>query len=137
MSTLEDVTRVVAEINAQYPRPGLTLSLSEPYDLSNSFSSTYPNNGLPGVYLLFDHGMNVLRIGKASLGRTLGGRFNDYFRWGDKAKGQGIAKDPFYASVRFIVTVGLPIDRAFEAPAIEEFMLQRLDAPLNKHGTDR
>ena len=36
-----------------------------------------------------------------------------------------------YADVRFILTIPLPNNRAFEAPSIESFLLFRLRPPLN------
>ncbi|WP_147383573.1 hypothetical protein [Nitrosomonas supralitoralis] len=76
----------------------------------------------------------VLRVGKASCGRTIGHRLGDYFRWGDKVLGKGVAKNDTFKDVRYIATIAVPKDRAFEAPAIEEFLLRRLESPLNSLG---
>ena len=136
MSTLTDIKAAIEDFNHRFPRPELTLSVSDPYDLFTSFFSKYPNADQPGVYILLDEAGTVLRIGKASCGRTLGCRLSDYFKWGDKNTGRGIAKDKAFNAVRYIATIPIPVDRAFEAPAIGEFLLSKsnIRAPLNKVG---
>jgi hypothetical protein len=112
----------------------MSLALSNIYDLRTSFASSYPNVSQPGIYVMMDSHGTVLRIGTASCGRTLGDRLGDYFKWGDRALGSGVARNSQYGDVCFVVTIGLPSDRAFEAPAIEEYLLSKVDAPLNSHG---
>jgi len=132
MSTLADVSQAIKELNEKFPRPGISLAVSHIYDLRTSFASSYPNVLQPGIYIMMDSQGTVLRIGTASGGRTLGDRLGDYFKWGDRAVGSGIAINSEYGGVCFVVTIGLPKDRAFEVPAIEEYLLSRVDAPLNR-----
>lgn len=133
MSQIEDVILAIDEMNARFPRPGLVLKVVGPYDLKSSFRHPYPNVGLAGVYVLTSADGTVLRIGKASCSRKLDERLADYFRR-DIEPGVGIAKNAIFNDVRYVNTIGVPLDRAFEAPAIEEFLLRRIQAPLNKFG---
>jgi hypothetical protein len=91
MSTLADVSRTIKELNEKFPRPGISLVVSNIYDLRTSFASSYPNVSQPGIYVMMDSHGKVLRIGKASCGRTLGDRLGDYFKWGDRVLGSGVA----------------------------------------------
>jgi hypothetical protein len=134
MKHLSDLHKAIDIFNEEYPRPGIKpIGLSERYDIRKDFlNRSYPNSDFPGVYILFDENMNILRIGKASCDRALGSRLSDYFEYGpDK---EGVAKDSDYKVVRYLMTIGLSKDRAFEAPAIEEYLIGKLDSDLNKTG---
>jgi hypothetical protein len=132
MMDVERVRAAINDLNTRFPRPGnLVLKLDGPFDLLKDWrGGKYPNSGLPGVYFLFDATERLLRIGKASCGSCIGGRLGAYFRYSPD-RTYGAAKDDSYSEVRFIYSVGLPEDRAFEAAAVEEFLLSRFNpAPL-------
>jgi hypothetical protein len=121
--TLQALRDAVAELNQRFPRPGLVLVVGEPWDIHTRFAEQYPDCEKPGVYaLIANDGIEVLRIGKA---QHLGFRFGAYFMWANRRTGQGRTKDHEYDNVQYIVTVPLPVDRSFEAPSIEEFLLGR------------
>lgn len=76
--------------------------------------------------------MKILRIGKASCDRTLGSRLGDYFEYGKNK--EGVAKSNDYKGIKYLVTIGLAKRRAFEAPAIEEYLIGKFNPRLNKLG---
>jgi len=134
---MDDLTRlkeVIEQFNQTYPRPGIRLELSDAYNLDVNFKAKerYPGSDRPGVYILLDENMVIQRIGKASCGNDLGNRLGKYF--GYAVDGTGEAREVAYAGIRFIVTIKLPLDRAFEAPAIEEYLIGMFNPPLNDRG---
>jgi excinuclease UvrABC nuclease subunit len=128
--TVSDFRTAIAELNQTYPRPELHLEVDElMFDVESQYAATFPNCDRPGVYALVSrNGTDVLRVGVA---QNLGYRLGAYFKWSDRLTGKGVAKDFAYADVRFVLTVPLPSNRAFEAPSIESFLLFRLRPPLN------
>jgi hypothetical protein len=133
MPTLEAFRNAVEDLNRKFPRPELVLITGEPWDLCTQFATHFPDSESPGIYaLIAGNGIDVLRIGKA---QCLGYRLGAYFKRADGQRERGIAKHPGYKNARYVVTVPLPIGRAFEAPSVEEFLLGqfRWDPPsLNK-----
>jgi excinuclease UvrABC nuclease subunit len=131
MATLNDLKREVNKLNHNFPRPGIPhLSVSTLFDLRTQYSQKWPNAEFPGVYILFDKNKEVLLIGKASCSRTLGDRLGEKLRWKDKKIGKGgHLNNP---DIRYLATIRVPIDNAFEAPAIEEYLLKKLRPSLNK-----
>jgi excinuclease UvrABC nuclease subunit len=128
--TIQDFRDTIENLNARFPRPGITLTTSERYDVYKDYARTFPNSDSPGVYaLIHENESEVLRIGKA---RCLGYRLGAYFRWADKEAGKGMEKHPDYSKARYIVTVPVAADRAFEAHSVEGFLLGRLKPALNK-----
>jgi hypothetical protein len=122
--TVDDLRSCLTELNEKYPRPGMApLALSELCDSTDS-ALPWPHAGNPGVYALFDANRELLYIGKASCNRTLGQRLRAHFNK------NGAAKSQAFASVGYIATIPVPTDRAFEAPAIEEFLIARLNPSL-------
>jgi hypothetical protein len=46
----------------------------------------------------------------------------------------GIPKYESNANVKSFVLIPIPVDRAFEAPAIEEYLISKLNPPKNASG---
>jgi hypothetical protein len=129
MPTFEEFERAVNELNTRYPRPGLTLTIGPMFNLHTQFAEQYPGSEQPGVYaLIAEDRTEVLRIGKA---KFLGHRLGNYFKWQDRSQGRGMAKEPVYGGVRYIVTVTLPPGRAFEVHSVEGFLLSKMKPTLN------
>ena len=76
----------------------------------------------PGCYAVFSQNGDLLYIGKASNTNMIGDRLVRF-----RYKGVSWANPP--ALVR-LITVG----EAFEAPSLEEFLINRLQPSYNKHG---
>lgn len=132
--TIRDFERAVSRLNSDFPRPGIVLSLSKPFDLRTSYHRYYPGYDKPGVYVMLSEAWEVLYVGKSSAG--LGGRLGNYFKAG-KTRKEGVAKNPWFAQARYLVTLKLPKRRFFEAPSIEEFLIWKLQPPLNSQGVDK
>jgi excinuclease UvrABC nuclease subunit len=130
MSTIMEFQSALDELNTRFPRPGLMLKTSQKFDIHTEFNRQFPGSDSPGVYaLIANDGLEVLRVGMAQvLGNRLG---QNYFGWDDWEQGRGKAKNPSYEGVRYIVTIQLPQDRAWEAGSIEAFLLGKLRPPLN------
>ncbi len=123
MPTLKDFQDAIVTLNNTFPRPGLVLAVGQLYDLHTQYATQFPDSESPGVYaLVADDRKEVLRIGKA---QRLGLRFGAYFMWVNREQGHGGAKYPGYDKIRYLVTVPLPVDRAFEASSIEEFLFRQ------------
>jgi hypothetical protein len=126
----------LAEFNTNYPRPAMQrLVASKPFDLLLDWNGgVYPNSDLPGVYLLFDEAGVLLYIGKASCNECIGSRLGKHFGYSEDRQ-SGVAKCEEFKSVRYIVTVGIQEKgRAFEAPAIEEYLIGTLRPRINHNG---
>lgn len=94
---------------------------------------TWPNSERAGVYAFFDEGADLMYVGKCSMNSFLGARLGAYFGYGDER--QCILKGgPWGRNPRFVMTVGVPDTMTWEAPALEEFLIQQLNPPLNRHG---
>ena len=129
VATFKDVLHWLDEFNRNYPRPRMEpISLSPLFDMKGEPSAVWPSADKPGVYCLFNESQELLKVGKASCNRQLGHRLRDY------VDTRGNPKDEYFKDVRYVATIGVPIERAFEAPAIEEFLIARLDPPLNSIG---
>ncbi|QDV07257.1 hypothetical protein Poly30_27760 [Planctomycetes bacterium Poly30] len=105
---------------------------SERFDLrcEEAAKTTWPNADSAGVYALLDESGAVLYIGKASMGASVGGRVFCHVAGGGA---KFVAREGF-GDVRWLRTVGVEESRRFIAPAIEEFLIDLLQPPLNRAG---
>lgn len=110
-----------------------TIVVSDPYNISTDFCNPYPSAQLPGVYIICDSNNQILRIGKASCNSNITTRLSSYFRWGKK-ESEGVHKHTGYDNAKILYTIGVPKEHAFEAPAIEEYLIVYLKPPYNKNG---
>ena len=132
----KQLRRGLKMLNERYPRPDLPpLRQSKPYCMVKDWAEQtyYPSSHLPGVYAFLDRHGELIYIGKASGKNTIAGRLGQYFRYG--TKGTAVSRQRTRLHVAHIITIGLPEDRAFEAPAIEEFLIRELKPRDNNHGT--
>ena len=82
----------------------------------------WPNASRPGVYLIFDALLDLRYVGKA---RCLGKRLHNYFAEGrapDRAC--RVVHSTWRADPKFVATIA--VHKAFEAPALEEFLIDEL-----------
>lgn len=134
MPNLQDLQAALEEFNTQYPRPNMDkLLLSDEYNILKDFRSHYPYAEYPGVYAIFNFSGELLRLGKSSCNSTLGARLSTYYKW-DKVEYIGVPKHIGYEDVIIIRTIKFPKDRAFEAPALEEFLIGKLNPRFNTLG---
>lgn len=134
MKKLDKLKEIINKMNNDYPRPKMEpLAISELYDLANDWpKKEWPNSKQAGVYVFLDQNLNMLYVGKASCSNNIGSRLGGYFKYGENI--QTKTKDPLHEIVRYVITVAVPEDHSFEAPAIEEFLITNLHPPLNKLG---
>ena len=132
-NTIDDLAATLMIFNGRFPRPGIApLYLSEPCGLDEKWADEYwPYATLPGVYVVYDAHNRLIYIGKASLDATLGGRLGTHFMTGSGRPAQG---PPGWEDAKYVRTIPLPRHHAFEAPAIEEYLLKRLCTRQNKQG---
>lgn len=106
------------------------LSLTETDGISH-WTSPWPHAERAGVYLIYSASLELLYIGKSSMGQSLGRRLYCHFGGGDTyvLNGNGWGENP-----QFVVNVAVPITSPFEAPAFEEFLISKLSPKLNVHG---
>ncbi|MEE2732512.1 MAG: GIY-YIG nuclease family protein [Pseudomonadota bacterium] len=125
---MERVREALRVLSVKYPRPDLKLEISEPFDTNMQWgSASWPNNGLPGLYIFADENDRVVYIGKGSV--TISARLNGYWRKGPND--ETLSKSDISKGVRYVYTIGIPIERAFEASSIEEFLISRVNPVRN------
>lgn len=134
MANFQELQLALEEFNRDFPRPNMAeLVLSEEYSILKDFRNSYPGASHPGVYALFDVSGELLRLGKASCNSTLGARLSAYFKWHD-VDYIGVNKQEGFENAIIIRTIKVPIERAFEAPALEEFLIAKLSPKFNTLG---
>lgn len=151
MVSFDDIKVLLNEYVEQFRRPNLPgLSISEVYSLfpqeegaiqvEKQWPDTYPNAQKHGVYVVFGKDLQVLYIGKASMNNTLGSRLSSYFSYADDKKTCKVKGQEYWSECpKFIATIAVPDNLSFEAPAIEEYLIQSLGTSLpdNKAGTGK
>jgi hypothetical protein len=98
-----------------------------------TWADQWPYHDYPGVYSLFDEQFDILYIGKASMGRCLGKRLYEYFGSAEIC----IPKHDWLLPVRYVVNTSCVKGFAFEAPALEEYLISRISPKLNGVGKTR
>ena len=120
-----------------------SLELSELYDLFPERGSSqakkkwpvaYPFANNAGVYFIFDEGLRLLYIGKASMNNHLVSRLSAYFEYDDDKKCRVKSVD-WIGNPRYISVVPMDEQHKFEAPALEEYLIGQLVTTDNKAGT--
>jgi|APEBP8051072210_1049370.scaffolds.fasta_scaffold00009_107 hypothetical protein len=101
-------------------------------DLAYKWPESWPNASNAGVYAIFGSDMTLLYVGKSSMNSFLGARLSSYFGYTPERTCR--IKGEWSISPRYLMTVAVPDDATWEAPALEEFLVQRLNPSLNKNG---
>ena len=132
----EDVKKALEEFKVKFPKPDLNLKISEVYDIHEDFKNNkyYPNSHLPGVYLLADEKKKTQYIGMGRTKEGVGKRLGDHWKKDDN--GNAVAKSPTSEGIRYLATITVPEDRAFEVPSIEAWLIRKVDPPRNTQGRD-
>ncbi|MCU8028536.1 MULTISPECIES: hypothetical protein [Shewanella] len=129
LSTFSDLQVALDHFNNDYPRPHGKVELTDLLDISVEKNATWPSNESPGVYIFLNREKKLTYIGKASFGNCIGARLNSrfYTTWvPKKSESEGCV---------YITTIPLPREFAFEAPAIEEYLLGALRTRSNHIGS--
>ena len=145
MISLQDARNKIEQYQEKYRNANLpNFEISDVYDLfpdekskSNrpKWSDTWPNADRQGVSLMLDDNLLLLYIGKVSLSNTFGGRFTGYFCYDDNKKCKPIHSN-WSQMPKYVVPVAVPRGMAFEAPALEEYLITEFKGrlPDNKLG---
>jgi hypothetical protein len=152
MARLDDLRNTIALFNETYPRPQMpSLTLKPLYDLTlphnarhaENLPLQWPGAPCPGVYIFLGTDIVeqrpgddfVLYIGKASAGSTIGRRIGARYGYAEGyTHWQLKASDQRWTYIKYVTAVTVPPHRAFEAPAIEEYLIACLRPPLNSLG---
>ncbi|HAU8295564.1 TPA: hypothetical protein I7152_22120 [Vibrio vulnificus] len=130
MANLEQLRALVSEFEGKYR--GLNLEpfqYVEPYVLGCKLFWPEVMTTHRGVYAIF-HNDELLYIGKVTgKTRVLCHRMNDYFIIRDDFSYEG-SKDQWSKEPTHFVAWGVPHDSFFEASALEEFLIDRLQNDL-------
>jgi len=83
-----------------------------------------------GVYLIYSESFELLYIGKSSMNQCLGKRLWRHFGGGETC----VPNDAWPQAPRFVVNIAVPQEMPFEAPALEEYLIKKLQPLLNTVG---
>lgn len=84
----------------------------------------YPDADEPGVYFICDEHMHLLYIGKASWNNSVGARLGSYFGYNPDSSCKVIHN--WTRPPRHVGVLPMNRDSAFEAAALEEYLITRL-----------
>ena len=84
------------------------------------------------MYCFVDEENTLTYVGKVSNSNDFGYRMAGCFGYGINR--EAMAKSTHHDATRYIYVIALPPGHEFEAPAIEEWLISRLNPPLNKVG---
>ena len=133
MATFDDLRVAVREYAEHHRHPERpSLEVAPIYDLfpaeaqsDHAWPDQWPHASRKGVYIIMDEQLNVLYVGKASFENTIGARLGSYFAFAtDRAC--KIVDENWSAPPRYVSSVAVPDDSAFEAPALEEYLIRKL-----------
>ncbi len=125
---VEDVEIALAELSEKLPHECIQkLKISERFRIKEDYEAqSFPNAENAGVYFFTDADGHVLYVGKSSgLGRRIGTEYIGK---------EGTLKGTKIAGAITLYTIPMEKDFGFMAPAIEEYLIEKIDPPNNKVG---
>lgn len=148
MITLDQVRDALSQYVLTYRHPDLPpLEMSGIYDLfpedhadpvANTcavWPANYPNRYSRGVYLMLGAHQQLLYVGKVSMNNSFDSRLAGYFSYTtDGKKRCQVKHDTWGTRPEFLITIPVSSDMAFEAAALEEYLIDRLQPPDNTKG---
>jgi hypothetical protein len=143
MTTLAEARNAIAGYERRFRREDVDrLEVSGLYALFPSSPSTeevlgrwpdqWPNGERAGAYLIFDEQLALLYVGKAS---KIGARLSGWFGY-DENKCCRVRHPGWSRPPRFVLTVAVPEEMRFEAPALEAYLIRALTPPDNTAGLE-
>jgi excinuclease UvrABC nuclease subunit len=102
-------------------------------EVSLKFENPWPLCMSQGVYFIFGSGVRLLYVGKASMGSCIGARLSSHFL-GTGPKGCRVVNPYWSEEPRFVASLAVPEGMAYEAPALEEYLIAQLSPPDNTYG---
>lgn len=139
---LVQIRRCLDDYEENYRRPGLPpLELKGMYALfpeegqpdfvESRWNEPYPQADRKGVYLIFGRSGMLLYVGKASMGSSIGGRLGTYFAGKKECR---LLFTDWTERPTYIATIAVPHGMAFEASALEEYLIKSLKPCDNNLG---
>ena len=132
MATLSDLENAVREYCARYHIK--QFEISDAYDLHKQWQDDYfPHTDSAGCYAFFTEGGDLLYVGKASCGNSLGHRIATYLKW-NKSSGELDRTGSWHWTGEPKILRTIPVHEAHQAPSLEEYLIERLHPPENRAG---
>ena len=103
-------------------------------EVTAKWPDAWPDGGFQGVYFVFGTQLRLLYIGKASMRHQIGARLSFWFKYARPDRSCKVVHTGWSEQPRFVATLAVPDGMAFEAPALEEFLIERLSPPDNVNG---
>ena len=144
-----DFLTTIRTYQESYRSPALPpFEIADPYDLFPergvglfSCERKWPNSWLypmrAGVYAFFSDDAELLYVGKASFRSSISARLATYCVHQEGRGSPCRLSNQWKVMPRYVVIVAVPEETRFEASALEEFLIARLQPPENSVGLDR
>jgi hypothetical protein len=143
--TLTDVLEALNHYKSHFRRDGLVPlefsglqalfpELESAPEVTSKWPEAWPFGNRQGVYFVFGSQARLLYIGKASMRHPVGARLSSWFQYAKPSGGCKVVHNGWSEPPRFIAVIAVPEGMAFEAPALEEFLIERLSPPDNVKG---
>lgn len=108
-----------------------------PLHIVGKWPDPWPNNEKKGIYLIFGKGYELLYVGKASANSSVGARLSSYFQYNVSDKSCSIVERSDWRAwsspPKYVLTIAVPNELSFEAPALEEYLIASLKPPDNRN----
>ena len=105
--------------------------------VTSKWPDGWPASSRKGVYFIFGTQVRLLYIGKASMSASIGSRLSHWFNYARPGNGCRVVHSGWSEQPRFVAVLPVPEGMAFEAPALEEFLIDRLSPSDNVNGRVR
>lgn len=122
--------------NSKYPRPNMPPLKESLKYFKKDWPKSWYGADKAGVYLFFNENDELIYIGKASSNQNIGNRLGSHFKYNTKNNKQTWETVNFEENeIHYVVTIPiLENGHEFEAPAIEEYLISKLNPTSNTHG---
>ena len=98
-------------------------------------SNPWPHAARAGVYFVLDADLELLYVGKASQGSSVGKRLSAHFKYRSYPDDRTcVPTGDWIGDPRFVMAVAVPDDSRFEASSLEEYLIALLAPPENTRG---
>jgi hypothetical protein len=150
LTSLTDIEERVSRFKNEYRLDTFKLDISDWYSLfpaardeelekkRKQWPGAYPQSDRQGVYLIFNENKELLYIGKASMNNNIGSRLGSYFSY-ENDKVTCKVNHEWSSDPKYIITISVPNEMSFEAPALEEYLITEFahSLPDNTMGTKK
>lgn len=135
--TVRKLQAAIDEYCKKWRKPGLSeIKLSAVYDLIDDWNdgNPWPNPGDTGIYAILDANKKLLYLGKASMGSSIAKRLSAWFKYRPDRSFRTNPRHTWNHKPFFVVSAAVDKEAPWEASALEEFLIHKLDPPENSKG---